>query len=66
MLDAIEQGKELNEMRLEDMAKVSDQIEADVFGALSLDQTLASKAQTGGTSPKRVAEAFVAAKKRRE
>ncbi|MGB7209433.1 MAG: argininosuccinate lyase [Pyrinomonadaceae bacterium] len=66
VLDAIEQGKELNEMRLEDVAKVSDQIEADVFAALSLDQTLASKAQTGGTSPKRVAEALVAAKKRME
>ena len=66
VLDAIEQGKELNEMRLEDFAVVSDQIGADVFGALSLDQTLASKAQTGGTSPKRVAEALDAAKKRME
>jgi argininosuccinate lyase len=66
VLDGIEQGKELNEMRLEDMAKASDQIEADVFQALSLDQTLASKSQTGGTSRKRVAEALSAAKKRME
>lgn len=64
VLDAIEQGKELNEMPIEYFVKVSDQIEADVFGALSLDQTLASKSQTGGTSPKSVAEALAAAKKR--
>ncbi len=66
VLAAIEQGKELNEMRLEDLAKVSDQIEADVFNALSLDQTLASKSQTGGTSPARVADALAAAKKKME
>ena len=66
VLAAIEQGKELNEMRLQDLVKVSDQIEADVFNALSLDQTLASKSQTGGTSRARVAEALAAAKKKME
>mgnify|MGYP001487069367 CR=1 FL=1 len=64
VLEAIEQSKELNEMLLEDLAKVSDQIEADVFNALSLEQTLASKAQTGGSSPARVAEEISAAKKK--
>ena len=66
VLIATDQGKELNEMSLEDLAKVSDQIEADVFSVLSLDQTLASKSQTGGTSPSRVAEALTAARKRME
>ncbi len=66
VLSAIEQNKELHQMSLEDLAKVSDQVEADVFNALSLEQTLASKSQTGGTSPKRVAEALLAAKKKME
>ena len=66
VLAAIEQSKELHQMSLEDLAKVSAQIEADVFNLLSLDKTLASKSQTGGTSPKRVAEALLAAKKRME
>lgn len=66
VLAAIEQSQELHQMSLEDLATVSDQIDADVFNALSLEQTLASKSQTGGTSPKRVAEALLAAKKRME
>lgn len=66
VLTAIDQEKELNEMSLKDLVKVSDQIEADVFNALSLEQTLSSKSQTGGTSPKRVAEALAAAKKKME
>ena len=66
VLDAIEKGKELHQMSLEDLSKASDQIEADVFKALSLEQTLASKSQTGGTSPSRVAEALSAAKKKME
>lgn len=62
VLDAIDQGKELHELQLEDLAKVAGEIEADVFEALSLEQTLTSKSQTGGTSPKRVEEALAAAK----
>ena len=64
VLEAIGQGKELNELSLEEFAKVSGQIGADVFEALSLEQTLASKSQTGGTSPAQVANALSAAKKR--
>lgn len=63
VLAAIEQGRELHEMPLDELRKLSDRIEADVFGALALEQTLGSKAGIGGTAPARVAEAL---KKARE
>ncbi|MEO7674839.1 MAG: argininosuccinate lyase [Pyrinomonadaceae bacterium] len=66
VLFAIEHSRELHEMPLEELRKLSDHIEADVFTALALEQTLSSKAQKGGTSPKRVAEALATAKKRME
>ena len=55
---AIGQNKELNELELSEMKGFSEQIEEDVFDALSLEQTLASKNQIGGTSPERVFEAL--------
>ena len=64
VLNAIEQGKELNELNLEDFAKFSGEIGDDVFTALGLEQTLASKSQTGGTSPQMVEAALNEAKKR--
>lgn len=66
VLAAIEHGRELHEMPLEELRKFSEHIEADVFPALALEQTLGSKAQTGGTSPARVTEALAAAKKHLE
>jgi len=62
VLFAISKGKELNELRLEEMRDFSDKIEQDVFENLSLEKTLASKNQIGGTSPERVSEALEAAK----
>ncbi len=62
VLLGIERNRELQELTLEDMQTVSAEIEVDVFAALSLDQTLASKSAIGGTSPKRVSEALEAAK----
>ncbi len=59
---AIAQNKELNELELSEMKGFSEQIEEDVFDALSLEQTLASKNQIGGTSPERVDEALQSAK----
>ena len=55
---AISQNKELNELSLAEMNQFSEQIENDIFDALSLEQTLASKNQIGGTSPERVFEAL--------
>jgi argininosuccinate lyase len=62
VLRAIERGVELQDLALEEMQMFSTLIEADVYEALSLAQTLATKSQTGGTSPVRVAEALVAAR----
>ena len=62
VLYAISAGKELNELSLSEMQKFSATIERDVFQALSLEQTLASKSQIGGTSPERVLEALERAK----
>ncbi len=59
---AIERHLELNDFSLNDLKCFSALIEEDVFGSLSLEQTLATKAQEGGTAPERVAEALVAAR----
>ena len=63
VLFASESGRELNELSLEEFRRFSDAIDDDVFGALDLDATLDSKAQTGGTARERVREAIAAAEK---
>ena len=62
VLSAIGEGKELHELRLEQLQEFSPAIESDVAEALTLDATLAAKNTVGGTSPSRVAEALAAAK----
>jgi argininosuccinate lyase len=66
VLYGISVGKELNELSLEEIRKFSNDIDKDVFDALSLDQTLASKNQIGGTAPERVFEALEDAKQNLE
>ena len=63
VLFAISKNRELNELSLEEIREFNDKIESDVFDALSLEKTLASKNQIGGTSPERVFEALDAAKR---
>ena len=63
VLYAISVGRELDELSLAEMQEFSAHIEADVFAALSLENTLASKNQIGGTAPERVFEALEAAKR---
>jgi argininosuccinate lyase len=58
VLRAIEQGAELHGLSLAEMQSFSSLIEEDVYEALSLEQTLLTKSQTGGTSPERVREAL--------
>jgi argininosuccinate lyase len=58
VLYAISRGKELNELSLEEMKQFSANLERDIFEALSLEKTLASKNQIGGTAPERVFEAL--------
>jgi argininosuccinate lyase len=62
VLHAIERGVELQDLALGEMQSFSSLIEADVYEALSLEQTLATKSQPGGTSPARVAESLSAAR----
>jgi argininosuccinate lyase len=62
VLYAVSQKKKLSDLSLKEFCKFSDNIGADVFHALSLEQTLASKNQIGGTAPERVFEALEQAK----
>ena len=47
---AIELGKELEHMTLDELRKFSMKIDEDVFDALLLERTLGSKSQIGGTA----------------
>ncbi len=64
VMKAIDQQRELNELSLEELRSFSPLVEDDVFAALSLEATLATKSQVGGTAPERVAEALTAARRR--
>jgi len=51
---AMEQGKELDQLSLEEYLRFSTLFENDLFAALSLGSSLAAKRQVGGTAPERV------------
>ncbi len=63
VVKAIERGVELQALPIEELSSFSTLIEADVFASLTLEQTLATKTQVGGTAPKRVSEALAEARK---
>lgn len=56
------ENKRLEDLSLAEMREFSGEIEPDVFENLTLEQTLASRNQIGGTSPERVFEALEQAK----
>ena len=58
---AKQKGKKLKELSLEELKGFSADFEKDIFDSLSLEKTLASKNQIGGTSPERVREALESA-----
>lgn len=62
VLFGIEKGKELHELSLAELRNISSKIDKDVYKALGLERTLASKNAVGGTSPGRVAAALKRAK----
>jgi argininosuccinate lyase len=62
VLHAITRSVELDALSLEELRSFSPRIEDDVYEALSLEKTLATKSQIGGTSPERVAEALAFAR----
>ncbi|HYE15543.1 MAG TPA: argininosuccinate lyase [Pyrinomonadaceae bacterium] len=62
VLYASGKGLELHELELEELRGFSPLVSEDVYEALSLESTLSSKSQTGGTAPERVAEALAHAR----
>jgi argininosuccinate lyase len=62
VLHGLSKGLELHELELDELKEFSPLVAEDVYEALSLEQTLATKAQAGGTSPARVREALAAAR----
>ena len=62
VVHAVVRGVELQELPLDELRSLSPFIEADVYEALSLEQTLATKSQVGGTSAQRVAAALAQAR----
>jgi len=62
VVSAMERKLELNELSLEELRSFSSRIGNDVFDSLTLESTLASKSQTGGTAPDRVTAALKSAR----
>jgi argininosuccinate lyase len=62
VLHGLSKGLELHELELDELQSFSPLVSEDVYEALSLEQTLATKSRTGGTSPERVREALAAAR----
>jgi argininosuccinate lyase len=55
---AMERGVELQELPLKELQSISNLIGVDIIEALSLESTMKTKSQPGGTAPERVAEAL--------
>jgi argininosuccinate lyase len=53
---AIEQGKSLEEISLEEYREFSTLFEEDLYKSITLESSLANKGASGGTSPERVSE----------
>lgn len=63
VIHALSRGLELHELSIEEMRTISGSIDDDVLSSLSLERTLRTKSQLGGTSPDRVTEALSAARR---
>ena len=61
---AIEQGKALHQLSLDQLQAFGAMIKADVFDYLSLEGSVQSRSHFGGTAPVRVRESISAAKSR--
>ncbi len=64
VMHAIERRAELNDLPIAELKSFSALIDEDVFDALSLEKTLATKSQTGGTASERVADELKKARER--
>lgn len=63
---AIEQGKLLSELSLDELRNFGEMINDDVYDVLSLQGSINSRQHFGGTAPVRVREALAAAQQRLE
>jgi argininosuccinate lyase len=63
VLQAIEQGKSLEEFPIEEYQGFSPEFGDDLYASLSLESSLAGKSASGGTSRERVNEALAKARK---
>ena len=63
VVHAIARGVELQDLSLEELRSASALIDQDVVEALSLERTLQTKSQIGGTSPECVEDALAAARR---
>jgi len=63
VVHAIQRGVELQELLLGELRSLSTLIDEDVFAALSLERTLETKSQIGGTSPECVTDALAVARR---
>ncbi|HXG64030.1 MAG TPA: argininosuccinate lyase [Blastocatellia bacterium] len=63
---AIEQGKALEELALDEYHRFSPLFDADLYSAITIEAALASKSARGGTAPQCVGEALTRARERLE
>jgi len=63
VVHAIKRGLELHELSIEEMRSLSASIEDDVLVSLSLERTLGTKSQIGGTSPEWVTDSLAVARR---
>ena len=64
VVEAIAQGKPLEDLPLADLQKFSSVIADDVYPILALQSCLDKRAAKGGVSPQQVAQAIADAKQR--
>jgi argininosuccinate lyase len=64
VLLAVEKQIELEALSLDEMQSICPEIAIDVYESLSLERTLGSKVQIGGTASSRVSEALLEARNR--
>ena len=59
---AIEHGKTLDALSLDELARFSSAIDADVYDVLTLDGSVAARNHRGGTAPSQVRAAIARAR----
>ncbi|MBT3012611.1 MAG: argininosuccinate lyase [Candidatus Thiodiazotropha sp. (ex Lucina pensylvanica)] len=60
----VAEGRDLSQMKLQELQRFSSEIEADVFDILTLEGSLAARDHIGGTAPNQVRRAIARARER--